>query len=303
MSLCVCLSDPGAQQEEEAERVHPYTDSIYVLYLKNQEGDIEPIATTFAISDSLALTAGHTVAERKERKNQGRSNQSESTIAEKFYLAKQLRVNKSTGKIEPKDPKEISVRVRAHDLDEDWAVLERTDGTKFPEVIPVATDKSEGPKIGTTNKLTFYHCPIGIMKEGHSVMHVTPKVGSVGLIDEDNGTVCFQNGGFDGSCGGPYVYLGKAIGFHTDSTNTALTSEALKAHDQRVQNGPPKKKNAVAIAREAQSMAEDAMQVADSASSSHASMATGILIYAYPKLLGHLGQSSVAKQDGVTVLK
>lgn len=189
------------------------------------------------------------------------------------------------------------------DLDNDWAVLKHTDGTEFSEVIPVATNKSEGPKIGATNNLTFCHCPISILSEGHNVMHATPKVGSLGLIDEDNGTVCFQNGGFDGSCGGPCVCLGKAIGFHTDSTNAALMSEALKAHDQRLQNGPPRKKNTVAIAKEAKSMAEDAVQVADSASSSHASMATGILIHAHPKLLGHLEQSSVAKQEGAALLK
>ena len=143
---------PPNQQEGEVESVHPYTNAVYVLYLKNREGIIEPIATAFAVSDKLAFTAGHTVAERKERKNQGGSDPSESTIAENFFLAKVLRVNKSTSTIETEDLEEISVRLRDYDLDDDWAVLKRTDRTKFPKVIPVATNESEGPKIGTTNK-------------------------------------------------------------------------------------------------------------------------------------------------------
>jgi hypothetical protein len=99
-------------------------------------------------------------------------------------------------------------------------------------------------------------------------------VGSVGLVKRYY--IDFQNGGFDGSSGGSYVYRGKAIAIHTASLNSALTAEALRIH-QIQQGGRTESNKRMKVA--------DAVTLADSCAVSHTSVGPCILIYKRSELV------------------
>ena len=252
---------PG--EERSSDPGYPFNDSIYILYSNTHENGIVVIATAFAVTNKLALTAGHTISGKNERGQ-------EQLIDEPLFLTTVL--VRTGGAISPEEGKVvIPVKVQKFHYENDWAVLQRTDAGIFPQSIPIATSVREVPKDGAKNELTFYHCPVALFQDDEEYtdrLHVTPKIGSVGLIKKNS--IDFQNGGFDGSCGGPYVYMGKAIAIHTLSQNSALTSEALRIH--QVQQGERSETNKrMKIA--------DVVTVADSIAASHVSVGTGILIY------------------------
>jgi hypothetical protein len=128
--------------------------------------------------------------------------------------------------------------------------------------------------------MTFYHVPVALFVDDMEYtdrLHVTPKQGSVGLVKKN--FIDFQNGGFDGSCGGPSVYRGKAITIHTSSQNSALTAETLRIH--QIQQGGRKESNK-------RMKVADAVTLADSCAESHTSVGSGILIYKRGELVQYV---------------
>ena len=229
------------------------------------------IATAFAVTNTLACTAGRTISEMNSESKQA------LVIDAPLFLTSVL-VRNNGGTIAPEEGREeIPVSVYKFHYENDWAVLRRTDRRIFPQSIPIAKSAEEIPNYGAKNELTFYHCPVALFNDDVEFtdrLHVTPKSGSVGLIKKNS--IDFQNGGFDGSCGGPYVYMGKAIAIHTLSQNSALTSETLRLHqigqDKRLESNKRMKVADVAI-------------VADSVAASHTSVGSGILIHKRTGLL------------------
>jgi len=264
------VSEQQQQQQESPDPGYPFIGSIYILYSKPSGNEISVIATAFAVTNTLACTAGHTVSEKNNQNSQA------LVIAEDLFLTSILVRNDGT--IAPEEGKEeIPVSVHKCHYENDWAVLKRKDQGFFPQFIPVAKSADEVPREGARNELTFYHCPVTLFnvdEEFTDRLHVTPKSGSVGLIKKNS--IDFQNGGFDGSCGGPYVYMGKAIAIHTLSQNSALTSETLRIHQiQQGERSVSNKRMKVA----------DLTIVADSVAASHTSVGTGILIHKRAGLL------------------
>ena len=98
---------------------------------------------------------------------------------------------------------------------------------------------------------------------------MSPPKGSVGLVKKSYSYIDFQNGGFDGSCGGPYVYRCKAIAIHTSCLNSALIAEALRIH--QIQQGDRAESNK-------RMKVADPVTLADSCAESHTSVGSGILI-------------------------
>ena len=249
---------------------YPFIDSIYILYSKPSRNEISVIATAFAVTNTLACTAGHTVSDKKNKCSPA------LVIDEPLFLASVLVRNDGT--IAPEEGKEeIPVTVHKFHYENDWAVLKRTDQGIFSQCIPVAKSAAEVPRDGAKNELTCYHCPVALFVDDEEFtdrLHVTPKSGSVGLIKKNS--IDFQNGGFDGSCGGPYVYMGKAIAIHTLSQNSALTSETLRMHQIRQgERSVSNKRMKVA----------DLTVVANSVAASHTSVGSGVLIHKREGLL------------------
>jgi len=242
----------------------PFNDSIYILYSKPDGNKISVIATAFAAAKTVALTAGHTISSKD--KKSGKT----MVIGEPLFLTTVLVRNDDV--ISPEEGKlEIPVTVEMFHYDNDWAVLKRSDGGVFPQMIPVATSRTDIPRDGASEPMTFYHVPVALFRDDTEYtdrLHVTPKQGSVGLVKKNY--IDFQNGGFDGSSGGPYVYMGKAIAIHTCSLNSALTAEALRIH--QIQQGDRTESNKRMIVA-------DAVTLADSCAVSHTSVGSGMLIY------------------------
>ena len=58
------------QQQESPDPGYPCIDSIYIFYSKPSGNEIFVIATAFAVTNTLACTAGHTVSERNNKSSQ-----------------------------------------------------------------------------------------------------------------------------------------------------------------------------------------------------------------------------------------
>jgi hypothetical protein len=253
---------PDPKKHPSGDPGYPFNNSIYILYSKPAENEIAVIATAFAATKTVALTAGHTISSKNK-------SGEILLINEPLFLTTVLVRN--NGVISPEEGKvEIPVTVKKFHYENDWAVLKRSDGGVFPQTIPVATSATDIPSYGAREPMTFYHVPVALFRDDTEYtdrLHVTPKEGSVGLVKKNY--IDFQNGGFDGSCGGPYVYMGKAIAIHTDSLNSALTSDALRIH--QIQQGDRMESNK-------RMKVADAVTLADSCAESHTSVGSGILI-------------------------
>jgi hypothetical protein len=254
---------PDPKKQPSGDPGYPFNDSIYILYSKPDENEIAVIATAFAATKTVALTAGHTISSKNNKSGEV------LIINEPLFLTTVLVRN--DGVSSPEEGKvEIPVTVKKFHYENDWAVLERSDGGVFPQTIPVATSVTDIPRDGASEPMTFYHVPVALFRDDTEYtdrLHVTPKQGSVGLVRKNY--IDFQNGGFDGSCGGPYVYRGKAIAIHTDSLNSALTAEALRIH--QIQQGDRTESNR-------RMKVADVVTLADSCAESHTSVGSGILI-------------------------
>jgi hypothetical protein len=261
---------PDPKKQPSGDPGFPFNDSIYILYSKPNENEIAVIATAFAATKTLALTAGHTISSKNNESGEI------LLINEPLFLTTVLVRN--DGVISPEEGKgEIAVTVKMFHYENDWAVLERSDSGVFPQTIPVATSVTDIPRDGASEPMTFYHVPVALFRDDTEFtdrLHVTPKQGSVGLVKRNY--IDFQNGGFDGSSGGPYVYRGKAIAIHTASVNSALTAEALRIH-QIQQGGRTESNKRMKVA--------DAVTLADSCAVSHTSVGPCILIYKRSELV------------------
>ena len=124
------------------------------------------------------------------------------------------------------------------------------------------------PKRGTLEKMYIYHCPVSIFREERSEtsVHAIPKEVNVGTVAEK--FLSFQNGGFRGSCGGPYVFHNKVVALHVELLNDAVDFEMLEEQEITTLRGRKRKLT----------MAEKTKEVAESCVSSHTSLGTGILL-------------------------
>ena len=254
---------PAPKKQPSGDPGYPFHDSIYILYSKPHEHEIVVIATAFAVTKTAVLTAGHVISSKDETSGEIQ------LIDEPLFLTTVLVRN--NGVISPEQGKvEIPVTVKKFHLENDWAVLKRSDGGVFPQTIPVSTSVADIPRDGASEPMTLYHVPVAVFWDDTDYtdrLHAIPKQGSVGLVKKNY--IDFQNGGFDGSCGGPYVYRGKAIAIHTDSVNSALTAESLRIHQmQQRDRAESNKRMKVA----------DEVTLADSCAESHTCVGSGMLI-------------------------
>jgi hypothetical protein len=188
---------PNPKKQPSGDPGYPFNDSIYILYSKPDENEIAVIATAFAATKTVALTARHTISSK--------NNKSDKIllINENLFLTTVLVRNDSV--IAPEEGKvEIPVTVKKFHYENNWAVLERSDGNVFPQTIPVATSVTDIPRDGASEPMTFYYVPYALFRDDTEYtdrLHVTPKQGPVGLVKKNY--IDFQNGGFVGSCGVP----------------------------------------------------------------------------------------------------
>jgi hypothetical protein len=245
-------------QQQQNHLLRNVAAGVFVLY-RGDDNDAEPIGTAFAISPKLLLTACHNVIFK-------------STEGE-FLAVKELKVSSSMFK--SSDGKISSAQVGKpvcvyeYNAEVDWACLMLDDGNipSLPFCIPLATQDSDIPEPATLEKLYIYHCPIRLFLEDPEIdtCHVMVKKALVGIIGKK--TLNFQNGGFPGSCGGPYMYRNKAVALHVDSVSTTKTAEELCAGS--TWGGKKRKLTPSEVTR----------MMVDSCVSSHTSMGTGILLH------------------------
>eukprot|EP00978_Attheya_sp_CCMP212_P009662 scaffold22944_cov31-Attheya_sp.AAC.1 len=101
-------------------------------------------------------------------------------------------------------------------------------------------------------------------------LHVMVKEASVGIVNPKN--LNFQNGGFPGSCGGPYIFHNKAVALHVDSVSTTTTVKDLQNEETTVKKGKK------AGEKRKLTIAENTTMVTESCASSHTSLGTGIIL-------------------------
>ena len=123
------------------------------------------------------------------------------------------------------------------------------------------------PPRGSTEKLYIYHCPVGLFLEDVTLdaCHVMVKEVFLGVIGEK--TLSCQNGGFPGSCGGPYIFRNKGVALHTESTSTTKSAQDIK--EEATSLGRKRKLTKMEVVE----------MVADSCVSNHASLRSGILLH------------------------
>ena len=168
----------------------------------------------------------------------------------------------------------IPVTIKGYHYGHDWACLKRQDGDSFSTHIPVAMTEGELPKDATLEKLYIYHCPVELFLVDDATRRLHPMVKEAGVGTVNPLSICFQNGGFPGSCGGPYIFRNKAIAMHIASINTGLTAEMLEQLDGEDGSATPAKKKR----KTASVLASEATKVAESSVSSHSSLGSGIIL-------------------------
>ena len=251
---------PPQQHQQQHQNV---AEGVFVLYRGDDE-NAEPIGTAFAISENLLLTACHNVVVVEA--------QGEPSVATELKVTTKL-IKSAAGVISTDESQRgVPVHVHKYNTQVNWACLRRDEESSapFPFVIPVATSDSDMPKPASTEKLFIYHCPVQQFLDDTEieVCHVMVMEASVGLVGKK--TINFQNGGFPGSCGGPYVFRNKAIALHVDSVSTTKTADNLKNETTTSARSGRKRKL---------TEAEITRMVADSCASSHTSLGTGIILH------------------------
>ena len=242
-----------------------------------------PIATAFAASPLLAITAAHNLISTESWTN--------VEATDTFYLSPKLIKEKDGTFAYADESKQIGVKVRKMNKFRDWAVLQRTDQLSFERYIPLASREDELPSAATDLKMTIYQCPVGLFLNDDEVhvVHVMSKACGVGLIGTDS--ISFQNGGFSGSCGGPYVFLGKCVAMHVGSFSESLSAQAIMKHNEKAQaeqenvceDELPKK-------RKSMTEQEALLESTESLSSTHTSMGDGIILMKRKSLMSFFVQ-------------
>lgn len=133
--------------------------------------------------------------------------------------------------------------------------------------IPLATQDSDIPAAGTSEKLHVYHCPVQLFLDDPDMerCHVMRKEAPVEVIGGKSLT--FQNGAFPGSCGGPYIFRNKAVALYTEFTSSTEASAS----------GRKRKLQETEIIR----------MMVDSCVSNHASLGRGIVLHVRSEIMGH----------------
>ena len=246
------------QQQQQQQHIN-VADGVFILY-RGEDTDAEPIGTAFAISDKLLLTACHNVVVKS------RDEKADSVVLDLKITTIVRRL--SDGKISAESPTRF-VTVHTYNIPVDWASLKLHDGAPaLPFAIPLATSKSDIPTPATLEKIHIYHCPLQLFLDDleFDTCHVMQKEASVGVIGSK--TLTYQNGGFPGSCGGPYIFRNKAVALHTESVSTTKTAQEIKTEASRA--GKKRKLREEEITR----------MMVDSCVSDHASLGSGILLHA-----------------------
>ena len=243
------------------QQVKNYSDSVFVLC--GDANGISPVGTAFTISDTMLLTAAHNVVQKTE---------SEERVLTGLKVARSL-VKGKNGKVKSEGAA-IPVTIEGYHYGHDWACLKRQDGESFSTHIPVAMTEGELPKDATLEKLYIYHCPVELFLADDVTVRLHPMVKEAGVGIVNPLSICFQNGGFPGSCGGPYIFRNKAIAMHVASINTGLTAEMLEQLDGEEGAATPAKKKR----KTASVLASEAMKVAESSVSSDSSLGSGIIL-------------------------
>ena len=234
-------------------------EAVFVLY-RGSDDKAEAIGTAFAISEKLLLTACHNVVTQSQSDGVSNNVTLDLKVASGLKRIGNAIASEETGKL---------VKVHKYCVDVDWACLTLADSERstFSSFIPLATDSSDMPPRGSTEKLYIYHCPVSLFLEDIAMdtCHVMVKEASLGIIGEK--TLSFQNGAFPGSCGGPYIFRNKAVALHTESTSTTKTAEDIR--DERTDQGRKRKLTPLQVVE----------MVADSCVSSHTSLGSGIVLH------------------------
>jgi len=253
------LGPPVVQQQQV--NLYRHTNvakAVFVLYRGN-DNDAEAIGTAFAISENLLLTACHNVVTQSQSDGVSHNKTLDLKVASGLKRSGDAITSEETGRL---------VEVHKYCVDVDWACLRLADSkSTFSSFIPLATDSSDMPPRGSTEKLYIYHCPVGLFLEDIAMdtCHVMVKEASLGIIGEK--TLSFQNGAFPGSCGGPYIFRNKAVALHTESTSTTKTAEDIR--DEGTTLGRKRKLSPLEVVE----------MVADSCVSSHTSLGSGIVLH------------------------
>ena len=251
------------QQQEHHRKVHEQqhrniAEGVFILY-RGDDNDAEPIGTAFAISGKLLLTACHNVVVKSK------DGKSDSMVLD-LKIATAIKKTED-GKISPESPSR-PVSVHTYNIAVDWASLKLQDeALVLPFVIPIATADSDMPPRATLEKIHIYHCPVQLFLDDPELetCHVMQKEASVGVIMSK--TLTYQNGGFPGSCGGPYMFRNKAVALHTESVSTTKTAEAIKVEASAA--GRKRKLRDAEVTR----------MMVDSCVSNHTSLGSGILLH------------------------
>lgn len=249
---------PLPQQQQQ--RHQNVAAGVFVLYHGDDE-DAEPIGTAFAIAEHLLLTACQNVVVSE-------TTNGEPAVVTTLKVTPKL-VKSAAGKISTDEGQRgVSVHVHKYNTQVDWACLicDESSAT-FPFIVPVATSDSDVPTPASTEKLFIYHCPVQLFLDDADidVCHVMVMEASVGLVSKK--TINFQNGGFPGSCGGPYIFRNKAVALHVDSVSTTKTADDIKR--ESIGLGRKRKLKEAEVTR----------MVADSCASSHSRLGTGITLH------------------------
>eukprot|EP00339_Tiarina_fusa_P014072 CAMPEP_0117024420 /NCGR_PEP_ID=MMETSP0472-20121206/18142_1 /TAXON_ID=693140 ORGANISM="Tiarina fusus, Strain LIS" /NCGR_SAMPLE_ID=MMETSP0472 /ASSEMBLY_ACC=CAM_ASM_000603 /LENGTH=414 /DNA_ID=CAMNT_0004730855 /DNA_START=42 /DNA_END=1284 /DNA_ORIENTATION=+ len=263
------------QEQKQTAAVHINRSSaVFVLYEKTDRGP-DPIATAFAVSSSLLMTAAHPVVTRPGDDDNGEkmtdTDEKAAQGMERDFCVDNLMIgrvlHKAVDGTITVEGDALRVTLAHYHYFHDWAFLKVCEGAELTDFIPLATTQDELPPRGTLEKIYVYHCPINSFRDSRKAtsVHVLPKEASVGTVAEKS--LSFQNGGFAGSCGGPYVFRNKVVALHVASENDAYDFEML---DDRVIETKNKKRK--------MSLAEKTKLVAESCASSHASLGTGIIL-------------------------
>ena len=246
-------------QQQQQPFIQNFADGVFVLY-RGEENN--PIGTAFAISPDLMLTACHNVVHRSEDKKVVTEVTDLKVASSMDKLAETMEFS-AIGQVR-------EVGIFRYNIDVDWACLQLKDGSaNFDFTIPLATHNDDLPKAATLEKMYIYHCPVQLFLDDAEMVrcHVMVKEASVGIVAAK--TINFQNGGYPGSCGGPYMFRNKAVALHVDSISTTTEAKDLKDETTETQSGKRRRLTSAEITR----------KMVDSCVSSHTSLGTGIILH------------------------
>jgi len=281
--LIVVAPGPRQQQQENPQTHINRSDSVFVLYENTDKGP-DPIATAFAVSDSLLMTAAHTVVERQgvdddvdvEKVDDAQEQKErKADLVVKDLMVALVLDKEFDGTITAQNGR--AVTLEKYHFHHDWAFLKlKPEAGRLEYFIPLATSPNELPQRGTLEKMYTYHCPVRIFLNARKAasVHALVKEVNVATIDSNKKFLSFQNGGFSGSSGGPYIFRNKAVALHSNSANDAVAFEMLQ--EELIQDGDKKRKL---------TFIEKTKEVAESSASSYACLGTGLILQARSGLM------------------